>query len=232
METAGSVILVEDDPAVRAAVVSYLRQHAFEVTAHSNGISAERELRERTPDLLIVDRMLPGLSGDELTRAVRERSNLPILMLTALADVEHRVEGLELGVDDYLAKPFSLRELTLRAQALIRRAQGGSVAAAGFSSGDFRVDPAHRRVWVGAGEILLTGREYELLHFLMTHPDEPLTRDRLLRDAWGWRFGEASTVTVHVRRLREKIEPDPADPRYLRTEWGVGYRFTPSGVAA
>ncbi|MBL3686252.1 DNA-binding response regulator [Leucobacter zeae] len=223
-------MVVEDDPAVRAAVAVSLSRLGFDVEAHDNGVSAARALAERTPDVLIVDRMLPGRSGDELCREVRSAGGTPILMLTALAEVEDRIEGLELGADDYLAKPFSLRELALRVRALLRRSRAAAAAADLLTVGRFSCDAAHRRVWVDGRETVLTGREYELLHYFMRHPGETVSRDALLEDAWGWSIGDAATVTVHVRRLREKVEPDPGDPRYLRTVWGAGYRFTPDGV--
>ena len=153
-------------------------------------------------------------------------------MLTALGELEERLEGLELGADDYLPKPFSLRELTLRVTALVRRSRAQGAVAASIASGDFRIDPVHRRAWVRGEEIVLTAREYELLLFLVRNPGRTVSRDELIREVWGWSFGEASTVTVHARRLREKIERDPADPRYLRTEWGAGYRFSVDGREA
>lgn len=230
---AARVMLVEDDPTVRGAVAQYLGAHGYDVRSYANGVAARAAILAESPgnraDVLVVDRMLPGLSGDEIVREVRARSQVPILMLTALAEVDDRVEGLELGVDDYLAKPFSLRELTLRIGALVRRSRAATVAADRFSTGDFEVDPAHRRVWVRGAEALLTAREYELLRFLVGHPDRIVSRDELISEVWGWSFGDPSTVTVHVRRLREKIERDPAEPRYLRTEWGAGYRFSVTG---
>ena len=232
MDTPARIMVVEDDPAVRTAVTAYLRDLGLEVEPHGNGVSASRALAEQPPDVLVVDRMLPGLSGDELSREAREVGSIPILMLTALAEVEDRIEGLEIGADDYLAKPFSLRELALRVQALLRRSRAALTAADTLTVGRFTCDAAHRRAWVDGEEVLLTGREYELLHYLLRHPGETVARDRLLQEVWGWRFGDASTVTVHVRRLREKIEPDLTEPRYLRTVWGVGYCFTPNGGCA
>lgn len=231
MESFGRVLVAEDDPAVRAAITTYLEHYGFDVDAHDNGVSAHRAFMLRTPDVLVLDRMLPGMSGDELSRVVRDAGPTPILMLTALAAVDDRVEGLELGVDDYLTKPFSLKELTLRIRALLRRTSAAQHRPGIFAVGEFLVDPAHRRVWIAQREISLTSREYELLLCFTQYPDETITRDTLMREIWGWKFGDSSTVTVHVKRLREKIEPDPADPRYLRTEWGAGYRFTPNGDA-
>lgn len=220
------VMVVEDDAAVRTVVGDYLRAAGYEVTPYSVGSDAWEAVRSRTPDLLVLDRMLPGLGGDELCRRVRSISDLPILMLTALSSVDHRIEGLEHGADDYLSKPFSLRELQLRVEALLRRRLPAS-APLEFTIGAFRVDPAHRRLWIGADEIALTSREYELFLYLLGRDGHVVRRDEILREVWGWTIGDASTVTVHVRRLREKIEPDPRTPRYLRTEWGAGYRLDP-----
>ncbi|MDR2998629.1 MAG: response regulator transcription factor [Microbacterium sp.] len=230
MEQPTHVVVVEDDPTVRGAVRDYLGRHGYDVDAYGDGVSAREALRERIPDLVIVDRMLPGISGDELCRDLRSRSRVPIMMLTALGDVEQRIEGLESGADDYVSKPFALRELALRADALVRRTKAAPAQAA-FAAGDFEIDAARRRARVRGAEISLTGREYELLVFLVGNPDRTLPREEILREVWGWTAGDASTVTVHVRRLREKIEADPREPRYLRTEWGAGYRFSVSGSA-
>ncbi|SJM56284.1 putative response regulator [Frigoribacterium sp. JB110] len=223
-------MVVEDDPTVRTVVGDYLRASGLDVSLYSDGLSAQRALAQELPDAIVVDRMLPGLSGDEITRDVRARSDLPVLMLTALGAVDDRIDGLEHGADDYLAKPFAMRELQLRVQALLRRRSAADPVAV-FTAGDFRVDPAHRRVWISGRELALTTREYELFLYLARHPDRPLTRDEILRDVWQWSAGDAATVTVHVRRLREKIEPDPRFPAFLRTEWGRGYRFAPRGDA-
>lgn len=226
------VVVVEDDHTVRAAVTAYLRANGYEVDSFADGVSARESLAANVPDAVIVDRMLPGISGDELCREVRAFSDVPIMMLTALGQVDDRIEGFEFGVDDYLAKPFSLRELLMRVGALVRRSRSTQAALGEVRVGDFVIDPIRRRVWVRGEEITLTGRELDLLLFLVRNAERPLARDEILREAWGWKFGEASTVTVHVRRLREKIEKDPQYPLHLRTEWGVGYRFSASGVAS
>ncbi len=217
-------MVVEDDPAVRLAVADHLRAAGCEITQHGDGVAAWAAVRVRMPELLIVDRMLPRLDGDELCRRIRAVSGVPIIMLTALDGVEHRIAGLEHGADDYLAKPFSLRELQLRVNAQLRRSSTAP-AQLTFDAGPFRIDAAHRRVWANGREIALTTREYELLLYLARNPDRVVSRDEILREVWQWGFGDASTVTVHVRRLREKIEPDPQFPCHLRTEWGAGYRF-------
>ena len=222
-------MIVEDDPTVRTAVQRYLGANGYRIDAFGNGVAAQRAVQADPPDLLIVDRMLPGISGDELCRDVRTRSALPIIMLTALGEVEQRIEGLEAGADDYLGKPFALRELLLRVGALLRRSRAADAPVREMARGDFLIDPARRRVRVRGREVVLAAREYELLAHLVDRPDEVLGRDDILREVWGWSFGEASTVTVHVRRLREKIEDDPRHPRYLLTEWGAGYRFSADG---
>ena len=232
MEGSPSVVIVEDDPTVRGAVGAYLRANGYVVSTYGDGVSARAALAESIPDVVIVDRLLPGISGDELCREVRATSDVPIIMLTALGQVEDRIDGLESGADDYLAKPFSMRELLLRIGAMVRRARNAEAARGELTVGDFTIDLTKRRVLVRGAETALTGREYELLLFLVRHPGRPLARDEILREVWGWTVGEPSTVTVHVRRLREKIELDPQDPRHLRTEWGVGYRFEPSGGLA
>ena len=223
------VMLVEDDQRVRAAVAAYLRAKGFRIDEFADGESARDAVQRSAPDVLVLDRMLPGLSGDDLLREIRTRSDVPVIMLTALGASGHRIDGLELGADDYLAKPFALRELQLRISKLLRHRVSQQSPLAPFVVGRFRIDPTMRRITCGSADVELTGREYELLLFLLKNPDRVISRDEMLREVWGWSAGDASTVTVHIRRLREKIEADPRDPTYLRTEWGTGYRFTPSG---
>lgn len=221
------VMIVEDDATVLAVVSEYLEARGYSVVGYSDGIVAQDALRDARPDVLVLDRMLPGIGGDQICRFVRATTPLtPIIMLTALDDPEERIAGLEHGADDYMAKPFALRELQLRIDAMVRRARSLHVSTAPFVVGPFRVDPAHRRIMLRGREISLTTREYELFVFFLQNPERVLPRGDILREVWGWSFGEASTVTVHVRRLREKVEPEPRFPRYLLTEWGRGYRFT------
>lgn len=225
-------MVVEDDATVLAVVTDYLRGRGYRVTGVGDGRTARDLLRTARPDVLVLDRMLPGVSGDDLCRQVRATAPLTsIIMLTALGAVGERIDGLENGADDYVAKPFVLRELRLRIDAVVRRSRNARVAPTPFALGPFRVDPASRRIWLDGTEMTLTAREYELFVFLLRHPDRTLTRDDILREVWGWSFGQTSTVTVHVRRLREKIEPEPRFPRYLLTEWGQGYRFTVQDAA-
>jgi DNA-binding response OmpR family regulator len=173
----------------------------------------------------VLDVMLPGLSGLEVCRALRSRgSDAAIVMLTALGEEDDRVLGLELGADDYVTKPFSPRELVLRVGSVLRRA--APIDDAGpLCDGDLRVDPAARRAFLGGTELALTTREFDLLAFLIAHPGRAFTRAELLARVWGWDFGDQSTVTVHVRRLREKVEPDRTRPRRIATVWGTGYRW-------
>ena len=226
------VMLVEDDRRVRTAVAAYLRAKGFRIDEYADGETAREAVQRSTPDVLVLDRMLPGLSGDDLLREIRSRSDVAVIMLTALGASGHRIDGLELGADDYLAKPFALRELQLRIAKLLRHKVSQQSPLAPFVVGRFRIDPTMRRITCGGADVELTGREYELLLFLLKNPDRVISRDEMLRDVWGWSAGDASTVTVHIRRLREKIEADPRDPVYLRTEWGTGYRFTPSGSSS
>ncbi|WP_238396188.1 response regulator transcription factor [Mycolicibacterium sp. CBMA 234] len=224
-----AVMLVEDDRRVRTAVAAFLRAKGFRVAEYDDGETARRAVLDAMPDVLVLDRMLPGLSGDDLLRDIRTRSDVPVIMLTALGASGHRIDGLELGADDYLAKPFALRELQLRIAKLLRHRASRQSPLAPFTVGRFRIDPSLRRITCDGADVVLSGREYELLLFLLKNPDRVVSRDEMLREVWGWNSGDASTVTVHVRRLREKIEPNPREPEYLRTEWGAGYRFTPSG---
>ncbi|AZG47554.1 response regulator transcription factor [Gordonia insulae] len=220
-------MIVEDDPTVLTVVGDYLRAAGYPVAQFADGDAARIALSADVPDVLVLDRMLPGVSGDELCREVRASApQVAIIMLTALDSVDERINGLEYGADDYVAKPFALRELQLRIDATIRRARGATTSVSPFAVGPFRVDPARRRIWLDDHEISLTTREYELFLFFLQNPERIHSRDEILREVWGWSFGEASTVTVHVRRLREKIEPEPRFPRHLLTEWGAGYRFT------
>jgi DNA-binding response OmpR family regulator len=225
------VMMVEDDQTLLGVACDYLRAQGYDVIALADGHAARESLRLGLPDIVILDRMLPGLSGDVLCRDLRrEHPTLPIIMVTALGAVEHRIGGLEVGADDYLTKPFSLRELQLRVEALLRRSQPAAPAAGSIEVGPFRLDAVRRRIWLGGRDIDLTGREYELLAYLLHHPDRVVTREEILTEVWGWAFGEASTVTVHVRRLREKIEREPRYPEYLITEWGSGYRMNIAGA--
>ncbi|MCO5986782.1 response regulator transcription factor [Actinoallomurus spadix] len=224
----GRVLVVDDDPTVADVVSRYLLRDGHEVVCVADGHAALRAAEERPPDLVVLDLMLPGIDGLEVCRRLRERWPVPIVMLTALGEETDRLIGLETGADDYVTKPFSPRELALRVKSVLRRARG-ALAPTGetITDGDLTVDAAAHEVRLDGAEISLTAREFDLLAFLMRHPRQAFTRADLLQRVWGWEFGDSSTVTVHVRRLREKIEQDPTAPRRILTVWGVGYRFEP-----
>jgi DNA-binding response OmpR family regulator len=225
------ILVVEDDRTVAEVVARYLERDGFEVETVEDGIAALEMVASSPPDLMILDLMLPGLDGLEVFRRVRSFAPLPVIMLTARGDENDRVMGLELGADDYVGKPFSPRELTARVKSVLRRAEGGSSPSPGvgdvLAASDLVVDPSSRDVRVAGQPVSLTAREFELLAFLMRHPHKVFRREELLDHVWGYTFGDTSTVTVHVRRLREKIEADPSAPSRIQTVWGVGYRFAP-----
>jgi DNA-binding response OmpR family regulator len=223
---AGRVLVVDDDHAVRDVVRRYLERSGYEVGLAGDGETALRLFAEREPDLVVLDLMLPGIGGLEVCRRVRERGQVPVVMLTALGEESDRVLGLELGADDYVVKPFSPRELVLRVGSVLRRSRTAPAAVSeSLTDGDLRLDLGARRGTLDGDELALTGREFDLLAFLLRNPGRAFTRAELLEAVWGWSFGDQSTVTVHMRRLREKIEPDPARPRRISTVWGVGYRY-------
>lgn len=228
----GETILIVDDEATIVEVVAlYLQREGFRVLTAGDGNVALRLVAEQPPDLVVLDLMLPGLNGLEVARRLRGGSAIPIIILTARAEEADRVVGLELGADDYVTKPFSARELVARVKAVLRRTQPAAVAEApaaanALAIGGLRLDAAARSVTLDGQAIGLTAREFELLHFLMRHPGQVFTREQLLDNVWGYTFAsDMGTVTVHIRRLREKIERDPANPTLLQTIWGVGYKL-------
>jgi DNA-binding response OmpR family regulator len=222
------VLLVEDDATVRDVVTRYLGEAGYEVTQAVDGRAGLQSTRDRLPDVVVLDLMLPGMSGLDVCRALRrDHERLPILMLTALGEERDRVRGLELGADDYVTKPFSPRELVLRVGSVLRRLGAPSSDSGQLADGELRLDPGARRAQLGGQELPLTGREFDLLAFLLAHPGRAFTRAELLAQVWSWEFGDQSTVTVHVRRLREKIEIDPTQPKRIATIWGTGYRYDP-----
>jgi DNA-binding response OmpR family regulator len=192
-----------------------------------DGETALVEAGRVTPDLVVLDLMLPGIDGLEVCRRLRaDGGRVPVIMLTALGDEADRVVGLELGADDYVTKPFSPRELALRVDGVLRRTpEPDPVATAPLTDGDLVVDPVRHEALLAGRVLALTGREFDLLCFLLAHPGQAFSREDLLQQVWGWSFGDQSTVTVHVRRLREKVEADPTRPQRLVTVWGVGYRW-------
>lgn len=221
------VLVVDDDPTVSDVVRRYLERDGFVVRLAGDGPGALVSFAEQRPDLVVLDLMLPGLDGLEVCRRMRAVApDLPVVMLTALGEEADRVLGLEIGADDYITKPFSPRELVLRVRSVLRRAATAPPAAPQtLTDGDLFVDLARRIVRRRDTEIALTVREFDLLAFLMRHPGRVFRRAELLEQVWGWTFGDQSTVTVHMRRLREKIEDNPAEPRRILTVWGVGYRY-------
>jgi DNA-binding response OmpR family regulator len=224
------VLLVDDDPTVAEVASSYLRATGFVVEEARDGFAALQAAERMSPDLVVLDRMLPGIDGLEVFRRLRERMSAPVILLTALGSEDDRIAGLEAGADDYLAKPFSPRELVLRVQSVLRRSIGEFTPESPLEYGEFRLDPSARLATRAGVELSLTAREFDLFEFLLKHPNQAFSREDLLRTVWGWTYGDLSTVTVHVRRLREKIERDPRSPVMLTTVWGVGYRFTIGGV--
>jgi DNA-binding response OmpR family regulator len=227
------VLVVDDDPTVSDVVRRYLEQDGYRVRLAADGLAALAAVAAETPDLVVLDLMLGGIDGLEVCRRLRrEHPDLPVVMLTALGEEADRVIGLEVGADDYVTKPFSPRELVLRVRSVLRRTApkepGGPTV---LRDGDLVADTGRRIAELGGKPLALTVREFDLLEFLLRHPAQAWSRTQLLDRVWGWQFGDQSTVTVHVRRLREKIEADPAAPKRLLTVWGVGYRYEPAAHA-
>jgi DNA-binding response OmpR family regulator len=222
-----TILVVDDEPTIVEVVELYLRREGYQVVTTGDGAAVLRLAAEHRPALVILDLMLPGLSGLDITRQLRESGPIPIIMLTARSEEADRVVGLELGADDYVTKPFSPRELVARVRAVLRRMAAATPAApALLALGRLQLDPAARTVALDGQPISLTVREFDLLQFLMRNPGQVFTREQLLDQVWGFTFAsDMSTVTVHIRRLREKIEQDPANPQLLQTVWGVGYRM-------
>jgi DNA-binding response OmpR family regulator len=222
--TVARILVVDDDPTVREVVVRYLRAGAHEVLEAADGETALQLYDEAPHELVVLDLMLPGMDGIEVCRRLRATGDVPVIMLTALGEETDRVVGLEVGADDYVTKPFSPRELALRVDSVLRRV-AAPVAPRRLVDGDLLVDESAHAAYRDGEPLALTGREFDLLRFLLAHPGTAYSRDQLLELVWGWSFGDQSTVTVHVRRLREKVEEDPTRPVRLQTVWGVGYRW-------
>jgi DNA-binding response OmpR family regulator len=223
-----TILVVDDEPIVRDVVVRYLRHAGYETLEAADGLAAQELVRTRAPSLVVLDLMLPGLDGLELCRWIRARSDLPVIMLTARTEEADRIVGLELGADDYVTKPFSPRELAARVRTVLRRSSAPAGVAERIVHGDLELDGAAREVVKDGRKLRLTAKEFDLLWFLASHPRRVFSRDQLMGRVWGYEPAfDTGTVTVHVRRLREKIEDDPARPRHLETVWGVGYRFAP-----
>ncbi|OZM73484.1 DNA-binding response regulator [Amycolatopsis antarctica] len=223
----GLVLVVDDDDTVRDVVRRYLEVAGFSVAVAADGAEGLRQFTARAPDLVVLDVMMPGLDGLEVCRRLRQVSAVPVVLLTALGEEENRIAGLQLGADDYVTKPFSPRELTLRVVSVLRRARMPYPVgvAPELRDGDLVLYMNARQASLGGAELPLTAREFDLLAHFLSHPGTAFSRQDLLEQVWGWDFGDQSTVTVHVRRLREKIEPLPAKPVRVTTVWGVGYRY-------
>lgn len=224
------ILVVEDEPSIREVVSLYLRRAGYQVTVVEDGQQALDTLSNQLPDLVVLDLMLPRVDGLAITHWLRERGDTPIIMLTARREEQDRIAGLEMGADDYVVKPFSPQELVSRVRAVLRRTTGSATGGGEgrLVYGDLRIDPQSRLVDVAGDEKMLTTKEFDLLWTMASHPRQVFTRDQLLDLVWGLtEYIDPSTVTVHVRRLREKVESDPSNPRYIQTVWGMGYRFEP-----
>lgn len=224
------ILVVDDDHTVGEILLSYLRRAELEGRHVDSGAGVPTLIDQMSPDLLVLDVMLPDADGIELCAQIRAtHPGLPVILLTARSEEIDRIAGLTAGADDYVVKPFSPRELVLRIQSVLRRVAAPTPQIRGSEQvmvdGDLVADLRSRQVTRGGRPLALTGREFDLLTYLLSRSGEALTRDQLLQDVWEWDFGDRSTITVHVRRLRQKVEPDAANPVRLVTVWGVGYRW-------
>jgi len=223
-----TVLVVDDEPIVREVVVRYLVREGHRTLEAADGDAAREAIERSNPDLVVLDVMLPGTDGLELCRWIRSGSELPVIMLTARGEEADRIVGLELGADDYVTKPFSPRELAARVRSVLRRSTPAGAAAARLTFGNVDLERSTRDVRKNGSALRLTAKEFDLLWFLASHPRRVFSRDQLMTSVWGYTAAlDTGTVTVHVRRLREKIEHDPSKPRHLETIWGVGYRLVP-----
>jgi DNA-binding response OmpR family regulator len=223
-----TILVVDDEPIVRDVVVRYLRRDGYRTREAATGDEAREILETEPPELVVLDVMLPGMDGLELCRWIRAQSALPVIMLTARGDETDRVVGLELGADDYVTKPFSPRELAARVRNVLRRTRDAAVDAEQVEFGEYEVDAAAREVRRDGKVLRLTAKEFDLLWFLVSHPRRVFSREQLMERVWGYTTAlDTGTVTVHIRRLREKLEEEPSQPVHLETVWGVGYRFSP-----
>lgn len=227
------VLVVEDDPTVAEVVVRYLEREGYTTETVGDGHAALASARALPPALVILDLMLPGMDGLDVCRELRELAPVPVVILTARGDEDDRIVGLELGADDYVSKPFSPRELIARVNAVLRRTATpvSPVAPVVIDLGTVTIDLGAREVRGASGVVALTAREFDLLSYLARHPRTAFRREALLEAVWGYTYGDTATVTVHIRRLREKIERDPSNPELISTVWGVGYRFDPADTA-
>ena len=221
-----TVLVVDDEPIVREVVVRYLAREGHRTLEAADGNGARATIERSDPDLVVLDVMLPGTDGLELCRWIRARSELPVIMLTARGEEADRIVGLELGADDYVTKPFSPRELAARVRSVLRRVAPTGETVERLSFGDIELERATREARKRGREVRLTAKEFDLLWFLASHPRRVFSRDQLMASVWGYTAAlDTGTVTVHIRRLREKVEDDPSEPKYLETVWGIGYRL-------
>ena len=222
-----TVLVVDDEPIVREVVATYLRREGYRTLEAADGTAAQALLSRQMPALVVLDLMLPGIGGLELCRWIRARSEVPVIMLTARGDEADRIVGLDVGADDYVTKPFSPRELVARVRTVLRRAPGAP-AARRVEAGELAIDAGSREVTRAGRPVRLTAKEFDLLWFLASNPRLVFSRDQLMDRVWGYEAAfDTGTVTVHVRRLREKVEAEPSRPQHVQTVWGVGYRFVP-----
>jgi DNA-binding response OmpR family regulator len=223
-----TVLVVDDEPIVRDVVVRYLRRDGYTTLEAGDGETARALLEDGAAELVVLDVMLPGMDGLHLCQWIRERSDVPVIMLTARGEEADRIVGLELGADDYVTKPFSPRELAARVRTVLRRASNRVEPQRRVDLGRLTIDAGTRDVMVDGQHVRLTAKEFDMLWFLASHPRHVFSRDQLMDRVWGYEPAfDTGTVTVHIRRLREKIEVDPSAPVHLQTVWGVGYRFVP-----
>ena len=223
-----TILVVDDEPIVREVVVRYLKREGYRTLEAADGDAARATIEQSGLDLVVLDVMLPGTDGLELCRWIRSESELPVIMLTARGEEADRIVGLELGADDYVTKPFSPRELAARVRTVLRRSRPGETQSRRIDFGDVVLEHEAREARKAGVELRLTTKEFDLLWFLASHPRRVFSRDQLMASVWGYEAAlDSGTVTVHVRRLREKIEDLPSEPRHLQTVWGVGYRLVP-----
>lgn len=226
----GSVLVVDDEPTIAEVVARYLERAGYRTRVAADGPAAIEAAARQRPDLVVLDLMLPGIDGLEVMRRLRDqdRERIAVILLTAKGEESDRIVGLRLGADDYVVKPFSPAELVARVDAVLRRIDTSPEHEAAIELDDLTIDPTARRLIVRGDEVQLTQREFDLLLFLARHPGQVFSRNQLMDAVWQYSFySDTSTVTVHIRRLRAKIESDPAQPRHIQTVWGVGYRFQP-----
>jgi len=227
------ILVVDDEETIREVVSRYLIREGFQVSEAADGFEALDAIKEDPPDLVVLDLMLPGIDGLTLTEYLRQDREIPIIMLTAKGEPTDRIRGLDLGADDYITKPFSPQEVVSRIRAVLRRSGTASVNKdqSPIEIGDMVINPASYDVFLEGRPLSLTAKEFDLIKFFAQNPGVVFTRAQLLKQVWDDElYTDPSTVTVHIRRLREKIEPDPSEPKFIMTVWGVGYKYIDDAV--